>query len=92
MCFDNVDKQSIYDQRQKIKSIIINMLQKLSHKYSSHNSNIKCGNSTIKCRSFELIHYAINLDVVSSYIIFSNFDYMFLSIYCEFESIKLFFS
>ena len=36
--------------------------------------------STINCVGFESIHYAINLDVVSSFMIFSDFDYMFLCI------------
>ena len=49
------------------------MLQNLSHKYYSHNNNMKCVGSTIKCLGFELIHYVINLNVVSSFMIFSNF-------------------
>ena len=53
-------------------------------------SNI-CVGLTIKCVGFEPIHYAINLNVVSSSIVFSGFDYVFLSTYCYFESIKLFF-
>ena len=57
------------------------MLQNLSHSYYSHNSNFKCVDLTIKCISSELIDYAINLDVVSSYVVFSDFDYMFLSMY-----------
>ena len=52
-----------------------------SYKYSSHNSNIKCVNSTIKYTNFEPIHYAINLNVVSSFMIFNDFDYMFLLMY-----------
>ena len=38
--------------------------------------------TTIKCIGFELIHYAINVDDVSSFMVFSEFDYMFLIIYC----------
>ena len=50
---------------------------------------IKCVDSTIKCVDFELIHYTIkyvdfelihytiNLNVISSFMVFSNFDYMF---------------
>ena len=60
--------------------------------YSSYNSNIKCVGLTIKYIDFELIHCVINLDVVSLFMVFSDFDYMFLSMYCYFESIKLFFS
>ena len=54
---------------------IVSMLQNWSQRYSSHNSNIKCTH-------FESFHYTINLDVVSSFMIFSDFDYMFLSMYC----------
>ena len=50
--------------------------------YSNHNSNIKCVDSTIKCIGFESFHYAINLDVVSSFMVFRDFDSMFLSMYC----------
>ena len=50
--------------------------------YSSHNSNIKCVDSIIKCIGFESFHYVINLDVVSSFMIFNDFDSMFLSMYC----------
>ena len=47
--------------------------------YSSHDSNIKCVGSTIKCVSFESIHYVINLNIVSSSMVFSGFDSMFIS-------------
>ena len=60
--------------------------------YSSHNSNIKCLGSTIKCIGFEPNHCAINLNIVSFFMVFSNFDSMFLSMYYYFESMKLFFS
>ena len=50
--------------------------------YFSHSSNIKCVDSTIKCIGFESFRYVINLDVVSSFVVFSDFDYMFLSMYC----------
>ena len=59
----------------KIQSMIVYMLENLSHRYSSHNSNIKCV-------GFELIHYAIKPYVISSYIAFREFDFVFLSIYC----------
>ena len=42
--------------------------------YSSHNSNIKCVGSIIKNIGFEPIHYAINLDIVLSYMIFRDFN------------------
>ena len=71
---------------------VINMLQNWNHRYYSHNSNIKCAGSTIKYISLKLIPYVINFDVVSSFMIFSNFDCMFLSLYYWFESMKLFFS
>ena len=71
--------------------MVINILQNLSQRYSSHNSNIKCVDSTINCISFESFHNVINLNVVSSFMVFNGFDYMFLSMYYKLESIKLFF-
>ena len=56
------------------------MLQIWSNRYYSHNINIKYVSSTIKCIDFESIDY-VNLDVVSSFMIFSDFDYMFLYMY-----------
>ena len=56
------------------------MLLNWSNRYYSHNINIKYVNSTIKYIDFESIDYA-NLDVVSSFMIFSDFDYMFLYMY-----------
>ena len=69
--------------------MVINMLHNWNHRYSNHNSNIKCVGSTqiyrleaqLKCISFEPIHYAINPDDVSFSMIFSDFDYMFLSMH-----------
>ena len=46
--------------------------------YSSDNRTIKCVGLTIKCIGFELIHYTINLDVVSYFMIFNDFDSIFL--------------
>ena len=84
--------QTSKHQKQEIKSMVDNILQKWNHMYSSYNNNIKCVGSTIKYIGFESIHYVINLGVISSFIVFNDFDYMFLSNYCYFESIKLFFS
>ena len=92
LCLGDSDKQSIYNQRREFKSIVVNMLQNWSNMYSNHSSNIKCVGTTIKYIDFESIHYTLNLDDVSSFIVYNDFDYMFLSIYCWFESIKLFFS
>ena len=50
--------------------------------YSSHNNNIKCVGSIIKCIDFESFHYIIKLDVISSFMLFRDFNYMFLSMYC----------
>ena len=50
--------------------------------YYNVNSNIKCVYSTIKCIDFESFYYVINLDVVSSIVVFNDFNYMFLSMYC----------
>ena len=71
------NEQSISDQRKEIKSMVVNMLQNFIYMYYIHNGNIKCIVSTIKCVSFEPIHYNINMDVVSSFMIFSNFDICF---------------
>ena len=60
--------------------MVIKMLQNWSNRYYSHNINIKYVSLTIKCIDFESIDYA-NLDVVSSFMIFSYFDYMFLYMY-----------
>ena len=60
--------------------MVIKMLQIWSNRYYSHNINIKYVSSTIKCIDFESIDY-VNLDVVSSFMIFSDFDYMFLYMY-----------
>ena len=54
------------------------MLENWSQRYYSHNSNIKCVYLTIKCIGFKSFHYAINLDVVSSFVVFNDFDFMFL--------------
>ena len=62
--------------------MVVNMLQNLSHRCYIHNSNIKYIGSPIKCIGFEPIHYNINLDVVSSSMVFNDFDYMFLLMYC----------
>ena len=33
----------------------------------------------IKCTGFKPIHYAITLNVTSSFIVFNEFDYLFIS-------------
>ena len=64
--------------------MVSNMLKNWSHGYSSHY--------IIKFIGFILIYYVINLNIVSSFMIFSNlYIYWIYSIYCKFESIKLFF-
>ena len=65
----------------KIKSMVICMLQNFSLMYYSHNSNIKYVNSTIKCIGFKSIHYVINFDVVSFFVVFNDFNSMFLSMH-----------
>ena len=50
--------------------------------YYSHNSNIKCLNLTIKYIGFESFSYTVNLNIVSSFEVFNDFDYIFISIYC----------
>ena len=44
--------QIIFDQRQEIKSMVINMLYNENHMYYSHNNNIEYIDLTIKCISF----------------------------------------
>ena len=60
--------------------MIVNMIQNWSYKYYSHNSNIKYVDTIIKCIDFESILYPINLDTVSSSMIFNDFDYIYISI------------
>ena len=50
--------------------------------YYSYNINIKYVDSIVKYIGFESFHYDINLDIISYFMIFSGFDYLFLSIYC----------
>ena len=61
LCLGDSNEQSIYDNRQEIKSRVVSMLQNWNQRYSSHNSNIKCVDSTIKCIGFESFHFAINV-------------------------------
>ena len=48
LCVHDSDGQNIFNQRQQIKSMVVRMLQNWNHRYSSHNSNIKCVDLTIK--------------------------------------------
>ena len=52
--------------------MVVNMLHNFSHLYHNHYR-------ILKYVGFELIHYVINSDVVSSFMIFSEFDYLLLS-------------
>ena len=69
--------------------MIVSTLQNYCQKYYSYNSNIKCVDSIIKCIGFESFHYFINMKVVSSFIIFSDFDYMFQSNYFSIKRIAI---
>ena len=42
--------------------------------YFSHISNIKYIYSTIKYIGLESIHYTINLDIISLFMVFNDFD------------------
>ena len=53
--------------------MVINMLKNRSHRYSSHYR-------VIKYIGFEPIHCATNLDAISSFEVFSEFDSVFISI------------
>ena len=81
MCLDDLNEQNIYDQRQVNQVNDRQYATYWSQIYSSHNSNIKYINSTIKYIDFELFHYTINSNIVSFFVVFSNFDYIFISIY-----------
>ena len=48
--------------------------------YFSYNNDIKCVDSIII--GFESFNYVINLDTISPFVVFSDFDFMFLSMYC----------
>ena len=58
--------------KQSHQIMIINILQNLSHMYSSHHR-------IIKCVGFKPIHCVTYLDDVSSFRVFNEFDYVFLS-------------
>ena len=53
--------------------MVVYILQNFSHWYSSDYSKIKCIVSTIKYISFESVHYAININIVTFFMICSNF-------------------
>ena len=57
------NEQSIFNQRQEIKLIIVSIMQNRSQMYSNHNNNIKYVDSTIKYIDFESFRYVINLNV-----------------------------
>ena len=48
------------------------MLHNWSHRYSNHYR-------IIKCADFKSIRYVINMDAVSFFKVFNEFDYVFLS-------------
>ena len=48
LCLNDSNEQSIYDPRQGIKPIVVNMLQDWSYIYFSYNNNIKYEHSIIK--------------------------------------------
>ena len=54
------------------------MVCKTGVKSILYTSNFKYIGLTIKYINFELIHYIINLNIVLSFMIFNNFDYIFL--------------
>ena len=69
----NLDcKTYIFDRTKTINQIIVvNMLQNLSHMYSSHYM-------IIKCVGFKSIHYTINLNIMLSFEVFNKFYSVFL--------------
>ena len=53
------DSNGKVNQKDKVKSLFIDMIENLSHMYYSHHI-------IIKCVGFKSIHYTINLDIASS--------------------------
>ena len=49
--------------------------------YCSHNSNIKCVDSTIKYTNFESFQYFINSNNISLFVVFNHFVSMNLYIH-----------
>ena len=69
---DDLDRQNIFDHTETTNQImVVNISQNLSHMYYNHYS-------IIKFVDLESIHYGINLYVVSSFMIFSKFDYVLI--------------
>ena len=62
---DSNKQNGLINRRYQI--MVTNMLKNLSHRYSNHY--------IIKFVDFIHIYYAINLDVVSSFMIFKNLNY-----------------
>ena len=62
--------------------MVLYIVQNLSNKYFSHNSNIKYVDSTIKDIHTSSRFITINPHGVLSFMIFSDCDYIFLSVYC----------
>ena len=63
LCMTNSDRQNGFDQL-KISYLVIGMLKNESHRYSSYY--------IIKFLGFILIYYAINMDIVSSFMVSNN--------------------
>ena len=53
--------------------MVVHILHNLSHWYSSHYSKIKYIVLTIKYISFESVHYAININIITIFMVCSNF-------------------
>ena len=50
ICVKTIQTSKVYIiSDKKVKSMIVSILQNWNHRYSSHNSDIKCVGSTIKC-------------------------------------------
>ena len=65
----NSDEQSIFDEIETINQI---MVMNQNHIYYSHYT-------IIKFIEFESNYYVINLNVISSFIVFNEFVYLFIS-------------
>ena len=81
ICVLTIQKSKVYKIRDKKSNQMSIIYYRTEVMYSNHNNNIKYVDSNIKYICFKLIHYAINMDIVLFFMIFNDFDYMFISMY-----------
>ena len=82
ICFWAIRTNKIYTIRDKKSNQWSSVCYRnMSQMYYSYNSNIKYLDLTIKYIDFESFYYVINLNVVLFFVVFSDFDYKFPSMY-----------